>query len=318
MNNNENNSTEPSGDKYRNIPTMSPNKAAILGLIAVFFIFQFGGGLLALSVFGFDLQNADMNLMRLLTIGSQILFILFPAILFSKLVFEDVTSIIRFRMPKPREVGLFAVGMLLLVPLLQDYLQIQNYILQELSKTSLFVEGIKNFLDNLDKLVEESYLQLLTANNLFEYILVIVTVSITPAICEEIFFRGFVQKSFEFKQKPFTAILLTSLFFGLYHFNPYGLLPLIVLGMYLGFSAYKSNSIVVPITLHFLNNLIAIIAFFIFGEEELLQSNYVDPETINSHILSFTVLLALFIGFVIFVNKNYLKFTKSEVQNDMS
>ena len=318
MNNNENNSTEPSGDKYRNIPTMSPNKAAILGLIAVFFIFQFGGGLLALSVFGFDLQNADMNLMRLLTIGSQILFILFPAILFSKLVFEDVTSIIRFRMPKPREVGLFAVGMLLLVPLLQDYLQIQNYILQELSKTSLFVEGIKNFLDNLDKLVEESYLQLLTANNLLEYILVILTVSITPAICEEIFFRGFVQKSFEFKQKPFTAILLTSLFFGLYHFNPYGLLPLIVLGMYLGFSAYKSNSIVVPITLHFLNNLIAIIAFFIFGEEELLQSNYVDPETINSHILSFTVLLALFIGFVIFVNKNYLKFTKSEVQNDMS
>ena len=78
MNNIDNNSPEPSGDRFRNIPTMSPNKAAILGLIAVFFIFQFGGGLLALSVFGFDLNNADMNLMRLLTIGSQILFILFP------------------------------------------------------------------------------------------------------------------------------------------------------------------------------------------------------------------------------------------------
>ena len=98
-------------NNYKNIPTMSPNKAAILGLIAVFFIFQFGGGLLALSVFGFDLNNADMNLMRLLTIGSQILFILFPAILFSKLVFEDVTSIIRFRMPHPKEVGLFSFGL---------------------------------------------------------------------------------------------------------------------------------------------------------------------------------------------------------------
>ena len=285
---------------------MSPNKAAILGLIAVFFIFQFGGGLLALSVFGFDLNNADMNLMRLLTIGSQILFILFPAILFSKLVFEDVTSIIRFRMPKPKEVGLFAIGLLLLVPLLQDYLNIQNYILQELSKTIPFIEGIKNFLDMLDKLVEESYLQLLTANNLFEYIIVILTVSVTPAICEERLFRGFVQKSFEYKQRPFTAILLTSIFFGLYHFNPYGLLPLIVLGMYLGFAVYKSNSIAVPIILHFLNNFIAIIAFFIFGEEELLQSNFVDPEAINSHILTFTVLLVLFIGFVIYINKNYL------------
>ena len=305
-------------NNFRKIPSMSPNKAAILGLIAVFFIFQFGGGLLALSVFGFDLNNADMNLMRLLTIGSQILFILFPAILFSKLVFEDVTSIIRFRMPKPKEVGLFAFGLFLLVPLLQEYLTLQNYILAELAKTVPFIDGIKNFLDMLDKLVEESYLQLLTANNLFEYILVIFTVSITPAICEEIFFRGFVQKSFEFKQKPFTAILLTSIFFGFYHFNPYGLLPLIVLGMYLGYSAYKSNSIVVPIVLHFLNNFIAIIAFFIFGEEELLQTNLVQASEIDSHLITFTLLLALFVGFVIFISKNYIKLTKSEVQNDLS
>lgn len=305
-------------NNFRNIPTMSPNKAAILGLIAVFFIFQFGGGLLALGVFGFDLNNADMNLMRLLTIGSQILFILFPAILFSKLVFEDVTSIIRFRMPKLKEVGLFSFGLFLLVPLLQEYLTLQNYLLAELSKTVPFIEGIKNFLDMLDKLVEESYLQLLTANNLFEYIIVILTVSVTPAICEEIFFRGFVQKSFEFKQKPFAAILLTSLFFGLYHFNPYGLLPLIVLGMYLGYSVYKSNSIVVPIVLHFINNFIAIMAFFIFGEEELLQSKLVEISEIDSHILTFTLLLALFVGFVIFINKNYIKLTKSEVQNDLS
>lgn len=309
MNNNKND--------FRNIPTMSPNKAAILGLIAVFFIFQFGGGLLALSVFGFDLNNADMNLMRLLTIGSQILFILFPAILFSKLVFEDVTTIIRFRMPNPKTVGLFSIGLFLLVPLLQEYLTLQNYIIAELSKTVPFVEGIKNFLDMLDKLVEESYLQLLTANNLLEYILVIFTVSITPAVCEEIFFRGFVQKSFEFKQKPFTAILITSLFFGLYHFNPYGLLPLIVLGMYLGYSVYKSDSIVVPIILHFLNNFIAIMAFFIFGEEELIQTNLIEASEIDSHILTFILLLALFVGFVIFINKNFHKLTKSEVQNDL-
>jgi len=309
---------EEKEDDYKIVPTMSPTKAAILGLIAVFFVFQFGGGLLALSIFGFDLNNADWNLMRLLTIGSQILFILFPAILFSKLVFEDVTSILRIKMPNPKEVGLFVVGLIILVPLLQDYLNIQNYFLQEFSKSSSLIEGVKNFLDMLDKLVEESYLQLLTANNIIEYILVILTVSVTPAICEELFFRGFVQKSFEFKHKPITAILLTSVFFGLYHFNPYGLLPLIVIGMYLGYSAYKSNSIVVPVILHFLNNLIAIIAFFIFGEEELIQSNFVDVESFNTHLLSFILLLVLFIGFIIFINRNYLKFTNSEAQNDLS
>ncbi len=317
----ENNNIEPQEtekNKYRNIPTMSPNKAAVLGLIAVFFIFQFGGGLLTIGIFGFDINNADMNLMRLLTIGSQILFILFPAILFSKLVFEDVTSVVRFRMPQPKEVGLFVVGLILIVPLLQDYLYIQNYLLAELSKSYSFFESIRIFLDELDKLVESSYVRLLTANNILEYLLVIATVSITPAICEEFFFRGFVQKSFEFKQSPFTAILLTSVFFGLYHFNPYGLIPLIALGMYLGYSAYKSNSIVVSIILHFLNNFIAIISFFIFGEEELMQSNFNDTSNIDTHFISFFLLLALVIGFLIFINKNYYKITSKEIKNDLS
>ncbi|MDX1701199.1 MAG: CPBP family intramembrane glutamic endopeptidase [Melioribacteraceae bacterium] len=316
--NNENLEPEQKKDEYKIIPTMSPNKAAVLGLIAVFFIFQFGGGILALTVFGFDLNEADMNLMRLLTIGSQILFILFPAILFSKLVFEDVTSILRFRIPAPREVGIFVLGLILLIPLLQSYLHIQNYILVELAESVPFFEGIKNFFDMLDKLVEESYLQLLTANNALEYFLVIIAVSVTPAVCEEFFFRGFVQKSFEFKQKPLTAIVLTSVFFGLYHFNPYGLLPLIFIGMYLGYAVYMSNSIAVPVILHFINNFVAIIAFFIFGEAELMQSNFVDIENIDYYFVTFIVLLALFVGFIIFINGNYKKLTNEEVQNDLS
>jgi membrane protease YdiL (CAAX protease family) len=318
MDNNEIEQNSNREEKIEIIPTMSPTKAAILGLIAVFFIFQFGGGLLTLSIFGFDLNNANMNLLRLLTIGSQILFILFPAILFSKLVFEDVTHTIRFKLPNPKEVGLFSLGMIILIPLLQDFLHIQNFIISELSKTYIFVEGIKNFLDMLDKLVEESYLNILSANNFFEYFLVIVTVSITPAICEEVFFRGFVQKSFEYKQKPIIAILLTSLFFGFYHFNPYGLLPLIAIGMYLGYSVYLSNSIVVPVVLHFINNFVAIIAFFIFGKEELVQANFSDLENIETHIISFTLLLALFVGFLIFISRNYSKIIKSEASNDMS
>ena len=134
----DNNNIEPEEKQKYNFPiepTMSPTKAAVLGLIAVFFIFQFGGGLLAVGIFGLDISNANMNLMRLLTIGTQILFILFPAILFSKLVFEDVTSIIRLKIPKPKEVGIFAVGMILLIPLLQEYLHIQNYLISELSKS---------------------------------------------------------------------------------------------------------------------------------------------------------------------------------------
>ncbi len=309
-----NNSENPSDI----VPTISPTKAAILGLIVVFIVFQLGVGILAVAIFGFDINNANMNLLRLLTIGTQILFILFPAILFSKLVYEDVTTIIRLKMPKMKEVGLLSIGMIVLIPLLQEYLNIQNYIIVKLAESNMFVKGLKDFLDTLDKYVEQSYTQILTGNNILEMILIVITVAITPAICEELFFRGFVQKSFEFKLKPFWAIFLTALFFGIYHFNPYGLLPLIVIGMYLGFAVYLTDSIIVSMALHFLNNFISIMAFFIYGDDELMQSNFVDIERIDTHIISFILLLALFIGFVIFVKRNYYKITNNEVQNDLS
>ncbi|MCB9248003.1 MAG: hypothetical protein H6613_05415 [Ignavibacteriales bacterium] len=194
----DNNNIEPEEKQKYNFPiepTMSPTKSSsIRSDSCFFFIFQFGGGLLAVGIFGLDISNANMNLMRLLTIGTQILFILFPAILFSKLVFEDVTSIIRLKIPKPKEVGIFAVGMILLIPLLQEYLHIQNYLISELSKSFSIVEGIRNFLDMLDKYVEQSYSQLLTANNFFEMVLIIVTISVTPAICEEVFLEVMFKK----------------------------------------------------------------------------------------------------------------------------
>jgi hypothetical protein len=59
-------------------------------------------------------------------------------------------------------------------------------------------------------------------------------------------------------------------------------------------------------------------AFFIFGKEELMQSNFVDIEGIDTHLISFLLLLALFVAFVIFAKKNYIKLTKKEVQNDLS
>jgi len=295
------------------IPTISPVKAAIIGLVAVFLLYEFGGGILAIAIFGFDLTKANMNLLRLLTIGTQVLFILVPAIYLSKLVFEDVTSVVRLKMPKPKEVGLLSIGMIILIPLLQEYLNVQNYVILKLSESSLFIKGIKDFLDTLDKFVEQSYTQLLTGNNIFEMILIVLTVAVTPAICEEFFFRGFVQKSFEYKFKPFWAIFITSFVFALYHFNPYGFLPLMVIGMYLGYSIYLSDSIIVSIILHFLNNFVSVIAFFIFGDEDIIQSGIVDVEGINMHLITFILLLALFIGFVIFVSRNYNKLTKSEV-----
>ena len=85
-------------------PQISPIAAAFIGLIGGFFLYQIVGGLLTLLIFGLDVENAPVNGIRLMTMAGQILFILLPALLFTKLLYADVTKFFRIKIPSWKEV----------------------------------------------------------------------------------------------------------------------------------------------------------------------------------------------------------------------
>lgn len=291
-------------------PGMNPLTAAFLALAVVFILYQFGGAILTLLIFGLDFEKADVNSVRLLTMGGQILFILLPALLLAKFVYTDVTSALRVKFPSLKEVLVFIGGLVLLTPLLQSFLYIQNFLFNKLADNISIVHELRNLIDQVDKMVQSTYGNLLQSNSIFEASFIVFVVAVIPALCEETFFRGFVQKSFEYRFKPVWSILLTALFFGIYHFNPYGLFALIALGVYFGFAAYISDSIFIPMILHFLNNFMAVTAFMIFGDQELISSNVTPTEDILYHIITFAILLLLFSAFIYYVMKNYKSFQK--------
>lgn len=288
-------------------PLLSPFAAAALGLIGGFFLYQFVGGLLTLLIFGFDIEGADSDSLRLMTMGGQILFILLPALLFSKWIYGDVSDIISLKLPNWIEMLIFSAGILILTPLLQTYMFIQNFLIEQLASNYNFVNTIKSFFDSLNALVEKTYSNLLKADSFTEMLLVIVVIAAVPAVCEEVMFRGYIQKSLGFKVKPFWAALITAVFFGFYHFNPYGLLPLVCLGLYFGFAAYISNSLVVPIFLHFLNNFSAVILYFVIGDDQLVNSDIIGSEEMGSNIFLFVTLAILFTIIIIAIKKYYSK-----------
>lgn len=307
--NNEFNTPDDENIEEELYTTMPPGKAAIYGLLIVFFLFQFGGGLLYLLIFGGDLTSANVNAMRLFNVAGQILFILAPAIILAKLVYiENLSTILRIKLPTKKEVVLYVIGLIIIIPLLQSFLYVQNYIFQQLAESFTVFESIKNFADDLDKLMEGTYGLILKADSIFEIVFVVLVVSVTPAICEEVFFRGFTQKSLEYSVKPFWAILITSFAFALYHFNPYGLFALTILAAYLGFSAYQSKSILIPIILHFINNFVSVVSYFIWGSDELMNTSIVKPEEFTTHIFSLILLSILFFIFLFYSKKNYYKF----------
>lgn len=76
-------------------------------------------------------------------------------------------------------------------------------------------------------------------------------------IGEELCLRGLVmaraRKSYGFA----ACVVLSGIFFGIYHLNPIQGLYAIPIGMFLGYVAYKYNSVIPCMFVHFLNNLLA-------------------------------------------------------------
>ncbi|RPH90672.1 MAG: CPBP family intramembrane metalloprotease [Calditrichaeota bacterium] len=92
---------------------------------------------------------------------------------------------------------------------------------------------------------------------------------LVAALCEEWLFRGLVQQSLEKFRDPAMAMVLSSVFFALIHFNPWTSIQILLLGLVLAYVAWKSGSVLPSMIIHALNNLFSLLMMNI-SEEELL------------------------------------------------
>lgn len=104
-----------------------------------------------------------------------------------------------------------------------------------------------------------------------EYWLALFVIAITPGICEEVMFRGTMQSAYgRLGEKK--ALILSSLLFGLFHFNLMNFMGPAFLGLILGVIMIKTKSLYATILGHALNNGIALsIGFAASGMMERLE-----------------------------------------------
>ena len=79
-------------------------------------------------------------------------------------------------------------------------------------------------------------------------------IGLVPSICEEIMYRGYVQRSLEKSWGIWTAIILSGLIFGAYHLQITRILPLAALGILFAYITYVSNSLIPAMAAHLVNN----------------------------------------------------------------
>ena len=87
----------------------------------------------------------------------------------------------------------------------------------------------------------------------------VVMIALTPAICEELMFRGYVQRQFERRLGAAWSVALTGVLFGLYHLRLTQALPLIALGVYLAYVTWRTGSLWPAVLLHLAYNACSIV-----------------------------------------------------------
>lgn len=132
----------------------------------------------------------------------------------------------------------------------------------------VWLSEVETYFKDGEERVRHLTSQLLTFEEPKDLAIAILVMAIIPGIAEEVFFRGVVQLQFQNALKnPHYTILLSGALFSFSHFQFYGFIPRMALGMLLGYIFYWSKNIWYPIIAHITNNLIGVLGVYFLGPQ---------------------------------------------------
>lgn len=241
---------------------ISPVLFALVVLLAIFVSYQVVGGLLTLLFVGSRVTPDNVMLHRVFTMVGQILFIFIPTLVFARLFDLRFSRVFPWRMPRGGETIFAVLSLFFLQEVVQIYMIFQDRI--------PFPEELRKIIDPAKQMIEEMFRTLVSSKGAPELLFVVLVVAVTPAIVEELLFRGLVQSCFERSTTPGRAAFWAGLIFGIFHFNPFAVLPLIALGIFFGMLRYRSQSMILAMTIHFLNNGLAVVVTHFSIDDKLV------------------------------------------------
>lgn len=116
---------------------------------------------------------------------------------------------------------------------------------------------IRMFLDNKVGVMDSPGI---TSTSVYQNLLLVIGMVILAPICEEIFFRGFIQRAYEGRSKKY-GYVIAALIFGSYHIlnGISEVIPTAILGICMGFLAYRTGSLAPSMLFHATANMCAIL-----------------------------------------------------------
>jgi uncharacterized protein len=132
--------------------------------------------------------------------------------------------------------------------------------------------NLPEWMSSLEKDTSAQMEAFLKVNNTFDIIINIIIIALLPAFCEEIFFRGALQRvMIHVTKSPWAGIIITAILFSALHLQFLGFLPRLFMGVVLGALYWYSGSLWTCVAAHFVYNAVQVVA--VAYAPKLIQNN---------------------------------------------
>ena len=207
-------------------------------------------------------------------IMTQLMIIGLP-LLFAYYIKSDFKKVFSFKLPSIRHM---VASFCLWVGTYMGSMIITQIVLYIFPQNMEVVEGLNNVL--------------LSEDNIFISLLII---AVMPAICEEVFFRGFILTSFRNNKKTIVgAVIGSGILFGLMHMDFIRIIPTSLLGISFAYVVCKSDSIITSMFMHFLNNGFALVVTY-FASKFISVETQITPSITLSQIIIYIFISVIFL-----------------------
>lgn len=240
--------------------------AVFLGLLGLFMFFTMAVSSIALVFSGSATPDwtkpGFIKTMKILQAVSSITIFFIPAIAFARLVTVKKPFQYLGLVPaqKPQMYGLAVLCIVACFPVVS--------LLGDLNHSI----PLPQWMMDLEKDTSKQMLAFLKADNLFDIIINVIIMALLPAICEEVCFRGALQRiMIDISKNAWTGIIITAIIFSAFHFQFLGFLPRMFLGVILGAIYWYSGSLWTSIIAHFVYNGIQVVG--VSFQPEYIEKN---------------------------------------------
>lgn len=195
-----------------------------------------------------------------------------------------------------------------------------KYLIVAILLSLVCVFGMSNFVNLFDAVLEKigfvgSYSLPLPMDNFGYLVLNLILLAILPAICEELVFRGIIFNGLK-QYGNMSAVFLSATLFMLVHSSVEQTVYPFFVGIVLALLMLRTNNIIYPIILHFLNNAIVVVMNYVYYQNGIAESFTLSLSNILFSIaLAILSVLCVVIAFKLILKNKDKKKTQNILQD---